>query len=510
MLINVLDYLERTMDRTAAVTAFADETGKRTTYADLYHQARALGSALATMPGATANKPVAVGIDRHVSSIIAFLGVAYSGNFYVPIDLQLPDACIADMLAALKSPPFIVPRTMQDRFRNAPDVHAPLIPFDDAISVPIDHRALDTIRARMIDTDPLYAIFTSGSTGSPKCVVVSHRSVIDLIEQFTTTFAFPSHSVVGNQAPFDFDVSVKDIYLTLALGGTMHIIPRMWFAVPGRLIEWMNRTGINVMIWATSALRILANLKALDTAPPRQVSMVMFSGEVMPNKVLNYWRQHLPDTAFVNLYGPTEITCNCTYFKVERPFADDDILPVGIPFRNTGIILLNDRGQQAADGDTGEICVRGTSLAAGYFNHHGATAQAFGQNPLNPFYPEPLYRTGDIGRINERGELLFLGRRDSQVKHRGRRVELGDIEATANALPVLDAAACLHDTERDSLVLFYEAPQSCDLDLQKALRAKLPRYMIPDMLFHMIKLPLNKNGKIDRKVLHERIRHETR
>ena len=236
----------------------------------------------------------------------------------------------------------------------------------------------------------------------PKGALICHRSVINLIENFHNIFGFSDQSVFGNQAPFDFDVSVKDIYSTLRNGASMQVIPKVMFSFPGQLIEFLNEREINTVIWATSALRIVANLKALGKDIPEHLGTIMFSGEVMPNKVLNYWRRYLPAAQYVNLYGPTEITCNCTYYKVDRPFTDDETLPIGSPFPNTDILLLDEADHRVPAGETGQICVRGTSLALGYYNNPAETAKAFRQNPLNNAYPELIYYTGDLGRINDK------------------------------------------------------------------------------------------------------------
>lgn len=281
----------------------------------------------------------------------------------------------------------------------------------------------------------------------------------------------------------------------------MYIIPKVMFSFPGKLITYLNEKKVNTVIWAASALRIVQNLKALDKELPRHLRTIMFSGEVMPNRVLNYWRNYLPDVQYVNLYGPTEITCNCTFYKVDRAFQDEEVLPIGKPFENTGILLLNDKNEQAKEDETGEICVRGSSLALGYYNNPQKTREAFCQNPLNNVYPEIIYRTGDLGKYDKEGNLMFLSRKDYQIKHMGHRIELGEIEVVANALPVLDAACCIYDEIKEKIVMFYQAGEKCDRDVLKSMGQSLPKYMFPNKLKYYESLPLNKNGKIDRVLL---------
>jgi acyl-CoA synthetase (AMP-forming)/AMP-acid ligase II len=218
----------------------------------------------------------------------------------------------------------------------------------------------------------------------------------------------------------------------------------------------------------------------------------------MPNRVLNYFREHFPQTSFVNLYGPTETTFNCAYYKVERAFSDTDDLPIGIPFPNTDILLLDQNNQPVEQGEIGEICVRGSALAMGYYNDLEATGNAFVQNPLNDHYPEFIYKTGDLGKMNDLGELMFISRMDQQIKHMGYRIELGEIEAVINSLPFIEKAACINDADHQKIVLFYQAPERCDKKILTGLHNRLPKHMTPNILIHRKELPLKSNLKVDR------------
>ena len=194
---------------------------------------------------------------------------------------------------------------------------------------------------KQIDTDPVYSIFTSGSTGIPKGVVVSHRGVIDYIDWAIETFHIDSTSVIGNQAPFYFDNSTLDIYLMYATGATLNIIPDTFFAFPAKLVEYLDEKKITFVFWVPFVLVNMANFKILDSRKPQYLRDVFFAGEVMPNKHLNYWRRNMPECRYVNLYGPTEITVDCTYYTVEREFNDDEPLPIGFPCKNSDVLILN-------------------------------------------------------------------------------------------------------------------------------------------------------------------------
>lgn len=501
MVTNVLEYLEASARRVPHKIAFSDRE-KSITYQELEMQAKMIATFIRDKVDQR-NRPIAVVIDRNIESIILFMGVVYSGNFYVPVDHTMPEQRIQLILDTLH--PVMILSSVKDAAWNGYHTFF----YETAVNAgTVNEKLMEEVRSRTLDTDPLYAIFTSGSTGVPKGVLISHRSVIDLAEQFGNTFSFPDDAVFGNQAPFDFDVSVKDIYNSLRLGGTVEVIPKQFFSFPGQLIPYMNERRVSVIIWAVSALRIVANFKTFTKCQPEYLKQVMFSGEVMPVKVLNYWMEALPQTQFVNLYGPTEITCNCSYYIVNRHFENGENLPIGTAFRNEEVFLLdpecNELITEKNAGKVGEICVRGTCLGLGYYNNPEKTAEVFVQNPLNAWYPEKIYRTGDLGQYNEAGELYFAARKDFQIKHMGHRIELGEIETAVNALEFIDTACCVYDETREKIVLCYQAAEPCDKRIIEELAKALPKYMWPNRYEHYERIPMNKNGKMDRVLLKQK------
>ena len=206
----------------------------------------------------------------------------------------------------------------------------------------------------------------------------------------------------------------------------------------------------------------------------------------------------MPDALFANLYGPTEITDICTYYIVNRKFADDEPLPIGNACNNCDVIVITDDGKEALVGEEGELCVRGSFLAMGYYNNLEKTMQAFVQNPLNSYYPEWIYKTGDLVKYNPYGELIYITRKDFQIKHMGYRIELGEIETAVNSLNNITACACIYDTESDKIVLIYQGDHLDDLTVMNGIKDKLPSYMLPNKMIHIKQMPHNQNGKIDR------------
>lgn len=493
----ILDHLEASAAKYPDKILYADESDALT-YRDFVRQARSVGTCLSRL--GTHNAPVAVFMDKSARHLAAMMGVAYSGNFYVVLDVHMPADRVSTIFDTLAPAALLTEQAHLDEARSLP-FSGPVIPYEEAAEVSPDLAVLTAIRDACIDTDPLYTLFTSGSTGVPKGTVVSHKSVVSYAKWVRDTFAITSDTVFGNQTPFYFSMSVLDIFTTMLTGATMNIIPKTYFSFPVKLFEFMQARQVNTVYWVPSVLSIVANMKTFDYLALPLLRKVLFAGEVMPTKQLNYWIAHLPGVLFANLYGPTEVTDICSYYVVDRPFADDEPLPIGRHCDNCGLIILTEDGRPARDGEIGELCVRGSFLAAGYYNNPEKTAEVFVQNPLNPHYPEIIYKTGDLVRTNGRGELIYVSRKDFQIKHMGYRIELGEIEAAAGVIDGLTACVCIFDAQKDKIVLLYEGMGLTKQDVTAGLRKKLPEYMMPGKIIRMTAIPHNGSGKIDRAFL---------
>jgi len=502
MQINVTQYLDRTAERFPYKIA-VDDTKKTLTFGQVRQQAQTLAEMI--IKQGLQNSPIAVYMQKGCDMVLGFAGINYSGNFYVPIDTKSPESRIKSVLDSLQSEIVITNKANYEKLKSIFDKE--IICLEDATQNSLSQNELiDNKLQKIIDTDPVYSIFTSGSTGNPKGVVISHRGVIDYIDWAISTFSVDENTVIANQAPFYFDNSTLDLYLMFATGAKLLVVPEEYYAFPARLMDLLNQSQVNFVFWVPFVLINIANYKLLEQKKPEYLKKVLFAGEVMPNKHLNYWRRHLPDCLYANLYGPTEITVDCTYYIVDREFSDDESLPIGKACRNSGILILTDENKEALVNEQGELCVRGSSLALGYYNDPEKTAKVFVQNPLNKHYPELIYRTGDIVFRNDRDEIIYVGRKDFQIKHNGYRIELGEIENAVLGTGLVETGCVVYDRGNKEITLFYQADIELNIaEFRKKILQFVPKYMVPVKYHRLDEMPLSANGKIDRLKLQQQI-----
>lgn len=493
---NILDYLESTALRKGTETAVEFED-KAISWQELMTLSQQIGTGIAKK--ISPKNPIPILAGKSISILCTFFGAVYAGCFYVLLNPQLPEVRLKSILNTLEADYLF---TTDENFELGKRLCSDVTIIDSLID-DTDSALLADIRSKAIDADPLYALFTSGSTGVPKGVLVSHRNVIDFINCFTDTFNINENDIIANQAPFDFDVSVKDIYSSLKTGAKLVIVPTELFSKPTELTDYLAEHRVTTLIWAVSALCLISTFHCLEYRRPEKISKILFSGEVMPAKHLVEWQNHYPNALFVNLYGPTEITCNCTYHIVDNTKEYDKGIPIGKPFNNREILLLDENNRLISESSvTGEICVRGSSVAIGYCNNPEQTAKAFVQNPTNTLYPDIIYRTGDLAKYDENGDLFFCGRKDFQIKHMGHRIELEEIEKAMECVDEISRACCVFDERKSKLYGFYIG-EIDKKELHRRLSERLPVFMVPGALRKADEFPLTKNGKTDRKQLLE-------
>lgn len=487
-----LSYLNATADRLPDKLAFSDgETGL--TFSELRQAAANVGACLKSK-GAMA-EPVGVLMERSACEIAAFLGVMEAGCFYVPLDEQMPRERLERIV-----------RTLGPRFILTDQKHLPaaerLCPaaehllYGGAAVFPGPERLREESGGDALS----YVVFTSGSTGEPKGVSIRERSLLDYAATLPEALGFDESLIFGIQSPLYFDAWLKELLGVMVKGATAYLIPRELFVNPMALIGYINERRINALCWVSSAFSLVSRLRTFLVVVPEHLKLMCFGSEVLPVKQLTAWQNACPNARVFQLYGATECTGMSFYHPVVGPQDPEKPIPVGKPFPGTRLYLLDDEGKLSTEG---EIVIGGPAVMAGYYHDPVRTKAVLIPDPAAPDAGELCYRTGDMGRLDENGDLIFVGRRDQQIKHMGHRVELGEVEAAALSLNGVHEAACLYVADRQRIDLFYTGPAQ-PWDLVVGLKQKLPGYMTPNRTEQRTELPHLPNGKIDRRAIEQK------
>jgi D-alanine--poly(phosphoribitol) ligase subunit 1 len=504
MQLNILEYLENGGAKHFGDKVAIEDGGQSYTFAQLETWSKRCASLIVERADVL-REPIAVYLPKSAGVIFANLGIVYSGNIYVNLDVKSPAQRTKGIIDQTRPVLVISTAALAGRLEEIGVLPEQLLFIEDIYTDKTGCDSVDLWKRlqQVIDTDPLCIINTSGSTGIPKGVALNHRSTIDFMDWCFERLKPGSDERIGSLSPFHFDIYTLELNFCLAKGATMVIIPEELAIFPARLVQFLAERAIGFIFWVPSIMVNISKQNLIEQFDLSALKTVFFAGEVFPMKHLNHWRRVLSGARFVNLYGPIEITVDCTYFEVDRDFEDEEALPIGFPCRNTDIVILNEQDQLCNAGERGELCVRGSSLAMGYWNDPEKTAMAFVQNPLNKRYPELIYRTGDLVYVNECGEIMLVGRRDFQIKHMGYRIELTEIEYQVLCIEGIANACVVYNRERKEITLYYETskaaitPAAIRLELLKIF----PKYMLPAAFHHVGELPRNPNGKVDRNAL---------
>lgn len=499
---NILEYFEKTVSLYPSKTAVADKN-EAYTFAQLKAKAVCVAQAINSCSRDTSC--VAVFADRAALTVAMFLGILYSGKQYIPLDPSMPDEKMKKILA--DSCIEIIVGNGQGKGK------AENLSFD-GVYIQADELAASENEISIPDaklSDPLYTVYTSGSTGTPKGVVKSHRAMASFIDAYTKTFGFDENEIIGNQTPFFFDASAKDIYLMIKTGATIEILPTEMFSFPVTLINYMNERKVTFVSWVPSALTIVTTFNTFMEVKPQYLKKVFFVGEAFPAKHLRKWMDALPDIKYVNLYGSSETAGICCYSVITQAPEDDGTLPIGKPLENCRVFLCDEGEYISENGRHGEIIVSGDALADEYKNDPEKTAACFFVTELPDGTTARVFRTGDIAQLNENGELCFVSRKDSQIKHMGHRIELGEIEAAAMGVKGIHRCCCIYNKAKMKIILVCELSDGTEMtgiEIRRELKNILSDYMVPQKVMLMDKLPLNANGKTDRKLIEQIILKE--
>jgi amino acid adenylation domain-containing protein len=450
---------------------------------------RKLGVARGSLVGAC--------VSRSPSAIAAFLGILKTGGAFVPIDADFPLESIRFMVRDTQLKHFVVDSAGADKLGGIPD--------DGRFFLHIDQIAGESCEAPDVPgsaSDLAYVMYTSGSSGAPKGIMIEHRGIVRLVSQPNYASLSPDETIL-QLAPLSFDASTFEIWGALANGAKLVIAPGEKPSLSD--IAACLRQSRVTTLWLTSGL-----LNAMVNEHPevfRGVRQLLAGGDVLSPHHIRRAIEAIGSGCVINGYGPTENTTFTCCHRVRIEDTKTPSIPIGVPINGTKIYLLNGDLQPLPPGETGEICIGGEGLARGYWNRPDLTAEKFIDYQFSDGGSARLYRSGDLGHYNARGELEFDGRLDLQVKVRGFRIEPAEIEFIVNAFSGIASSAVVakQSASGDKRLACYFVPkagvQVSAVDLESFARERLPGYSIPSEFIELERIPLNENGKVDRKLL---------
>jgi amino acid adenylation domain-containing protein len=498
--------------------------GQRITYAELEKETNKLAHQLLAV-GITKGARVGIHMNRSISSIVAACGVLKAGGAYVPIDPMSPSERINYLINQCEIKTLLTLHERLKNLRQGLSENSPLktiIVMDGLETSPqpvasariIDWRDIrDDLEegapgVNILDSDLAYILFTSGSTGSPKGVMITHLNSLTFVNSAYEFFKIKKEDKLSNVCPLHFDMCVFDIFVALRAGACIVIVPETTSIFPLKLAETIAKNKISIWNSVPSALSLLANFTNLDNYDFSSLRLILFAGEIFPLKYLRRLQQSIPRARFCNMYGQTEANSSTYFWADHLPPEASGILPIGRSLPNFEVFALDDEGKQInKPGQEGELYVRASSVALGYWADHEKTEQSFVRNPLRPELNERVYKTGDLVRLDDSRNYVFLGRKDHMIKSRGYRIEIGEIESVLCNHPEVKNAVVIPIPDdlignRISVIVVPSTPNRITKsDILKHCSARLPKYMVPEIVEFCDSLPATSSGKVDRKKL---------
>lgn len=514
------NYLDDSFRAYPQKTALIDDQ-RSFTYEQLHGDANRIANCL-MLNGVQRQDRVAICMKRSSLVVMAMLGILKADAIYVPLDAKAPVERLLKVLKDCQPSAMICDdaglQVMEGVKSQLQGIRLMVVfgaRADATGMIPrvyweeISHLSGSPPHYSNIDADAAYILYTSGSTGSPKGVTISHLNVSNYVEWAVEYFDIQSDDRILGTAPFHFDMSTFDVFITLKTGATLCISPERNLLFPHKLLDLIEKEGITLWKGVSSLLMYLSTTGCLKADRIPSLKKVLFGGEVLATKHLMNWMQTYPSKRFYNVYGPTEATGISACYQVEKaPETANESIPIGKACANTEIFLLTEEDRRALVGEIGELCIRGSGLSLGYWNDEEKTARAFVRNPLGRTQNDRIYRTGDLARLRADGLLEYLGRKDFQVKYMGYRIELFEIENVFLSLDNIHQAAVLlcdsSQNEVPELVAFIAGPNLLDLDaIMDDLCLAVPSYMVPKRIIPLARIPLTDRGKTDRVALRD-------
>ncbi|MEG1788838.1 MAG: AMP-binding protein [Kiritimatiellia bacterium] len=507
---NLIDSLLDTASRNPHRIATWDES-REYTFEQLVCGAAALADVLHGLSSET-RRVIAVYLPKGVPVTLADFAILMTCNAFMNLDVKTPVDRISNIFTNVE--PLVVISNSEGRKALSPILgETPFLEVEEFLASTTWTRPCPTqwhfYGYRPIDADPFCIINTSGSTGTPKGVVTPFRAFNNFVLWTIEKYALRvDEEVSASVSPVFFDAFVLEMLLMATIGLTQILVPDTYRMFPVKILQLMQEKGVSFFLWVPTIMVNIANAGVLEAYRLPQLRVGWFAGEVCPPKQTNQWIAACPHTQFVNLYGPMEVTVICTYYDIHGKVDEDRPIPIGRAVDNYGVRLLTAEGVEVkTPGVEGEICVFGSVIAYGYYGLSEKTEEAFRPLSTRGKYAEKIYHTGDYGTYDERGEILFKGRKDSLVKHSGYRIELAEIEHIMfNVAKIAPYGCVVYDFQKREIVVVYESSEELSLVVvRKRLMSFLPKYIIPGRLLRMDQMVRNGAGKIDRALLNRQI-----
>ncbi len=484
------------------------------TYGELFSRSAQLANALIA-DGVEPGERIGILLRKGLDSAVALYGIMSAGAVYVPIDPAAPPSRVAFLIrdcgiARLVTSDAMVP-TLEalaeegvslTRVYGVSDKTAS--PFASVAWAEIEGFPQAAPTVATTEQDLCYILYTSGSTGTPKGIMHTHRSALSWADITASVYRLGPKDIISNYAPLHFDLSTLDYFGGARAGATTVIIPEEYTRFPASLARLIADERLTVFYTVPFALVQLAAPGILDGLDLSRLRLVLFGGEPMPMKHLREAMARISDAQFVNVYGPTE-TNGCTHYPIERPVPESmSSLPIGKPYPNVEVLVVDSDDEPVGVGESGELLVRTPTLMRGYWGRPDLNSGAFYKSAKRAGLPEVYHRTGDLVAPGDDGTLRFLGRMDRQIKSRGNRVELDEVEAVLLASPDVHEAAVYAVPDDAGILAIHaeailaEGSAATDTDLLNHLRSVLPAYAVPVAIKIRASFPRTSTGKIDR------------
>ncbi len=492
----VHELFERQVERSPEAIAVVSGSAQFT-YRELNSRANQLARFLKRF-GVGPDSLVGLCVDRSPEMVVGMLGILKAGASYLPMDPSYPSERLSFML---KDANVFVLLTQAHLLDSLPQHNGPRLSLDSDWDIIAKERT-ENCTSRVTPSNRAYVIYTSGSTGQPKGVMIPHRGLVNYLSWCTEAYEVAKGCGAPVHSSISFDLTITSLFSPLMVGRTVFLVAD---GIENLVEALLARDNYSLVKITPAHLRALAELMPEYEVAGR-VRALIIGGEALNMESLSFWRTHAPETRLINEYGPTETVVGCSIYEVSRHDATFGSVPIGSPVANTQLYVLDEKLQPVEKGAIGELYIGGDGVGVGYLGRRELTDERFIPDPFSSNTCLRLYRTGDLARFNSAGVLEYLGRIDNQVKIKGFRIELDEVQAILSACAGVRECVVLAredaTTER-RLVAYCVCDQTVDdvEELRKLMKLKVPDYMVPSTFIRMDSLPLTTNGKVDRNAL---------